>query len=76
MPRPAHEPLAQMAQERLGCVAQALNDLQAYGVRVSAAHGALLTDYGFLIPAEDGTWAVRMKVYDPQMQPVGDPDDD
>lgn len=65
-----------MADERLRRVAQALNDLQGAGVRVSAAHGAVLTDYGFLIQDEGGAWGVRMKIVDPLLRPVGDPDND
>lgn len=65
-----------MTEERLGHVAQAFNDLQSFGVHVSAAHGAILTDHGFLIQDADGQWGARMKIVDPQMVPRGDPDDD
>lgn len=57
-------------------IAQALTALGDLGVRVSARHGAVITDCGFVIPDGDGSWRAHMKVYDPQMQPVGDPDDD
>ena len=76
MARPIRELLSMMTEERLGHVALAFNNLQAFGVRVSVAHGAILTDYGFLLQDEDGTWGVRMKITDPDMIPRGDPDDD
>ena len=76
MTAPARQSLAATTGARLRRVAQALNDLQDAGVRVGVAHGAVLTDYGFLIQDECGAWGVRMKVVDPHMKPVGDPDDD
>lgn len=76
MPRPVAELLSMMVEERLGHITQALNDLQAFGVHVSLSHGAILTDHGFALPEQDGTWGVRMKIADPQMAPRGDPDDD
>lgn len=76
MGRPVRELLSMMTEERLGHVAQALNDLQSFGIRISVSHGAILTDYGFVIPQDDGAWDVRMKITDPDMVPRGDPDDD
>jgi hypothetical protein len=67
---------AALIRAHLTEIAQALTALGDFGVRVSARHGAVITDYGFLTPVDDGSWQVRMKVYDPQMQPVGDADDD
>ncbi len=57
-------------------IAQALNALRDLGVNVAVRYGALITDYGFLLPSDDGPWQVRMKLYDPQCVPVGDSDDD
>lgn len=67
---------AALVHAHLTEIAQALTALGDLGVRVTARHGAVITDYGFIIPADDGSWDARMKAYDPQMQPVGDPDDD
>lgn len=57
-------------------VAQALNDLRDLGRPVVIRHGAIMTDCGFILPDDEGGWMVRMKTFDPHMQPVGDPDDD
>jgi hypothetical protein len=67
---------ADAVRRNLAEIAQALNALRDLGVTVSARHGAVITDYGFLLPCDDGSWHVRMKLYDPQCVPVGDPDDD
>lgn len=64
-----------MVRRRFAQVAELLNDLRACGISVSAAHGAVISDYGFILPGADG-WQVRMKITDPEMAPRGDPDDD
>lgn len=60
----------------LADIARALNDLRDIGVPAQLRHGAIMTDCGFVLPDGDGEWTARLKVYDPHMQPVGDPDDD
>jgi hypothetical protein len=65
-----------LAHPHLAQIARTLNSLRDLGVPVTLRHGVLMTDCGYVIPDDDGHWSTRMKIYDPHMQPVGDPDDD
>jgi hypothetical protein len=54
----------------LGAVAAALNALERAGVAVDLNHGAVLTTYGYVLPAGDARlgsrWAVRTRI-EPEM---------
>lgn len=66
-----------IVHERFLQVAQVFNDLRDLGItNVSARHGAVMSDFGYVLQNEDGSWSVRMKIYDPEYSPVGDADDD
>jgi len=53
----------------LGAVAEALNALERAGIAADLAHGAVLTTYGYVLPAGDprlgSRWAVRTRI-DPE----------
>jgi hypothetical protein len=53
-----------------------LNQLHALGVNATVRYGCVLTDHGFVLREEDGSWSVRLKIHDPDYVPIGDPDDD
>lgn len=50
------------ASHLLGEVAAALNACEAAGVRVKLRHGAVFTDYGYVLPT-DSEWVARTLVY-------------
>jgi hypothetical protein len=50
------------ASRLLGEVAAALNACEAAGVRVKMRHGAVFTNYGYVLPA-DSEWVARTLVY-------------
>jgi hypothetical protein len=60
----------------LKAVADALTALERLGARPVIRHGALLTDHGYVVPNEDGSWSACLKVADPDWVAVGDPEDD
>lgn len=53
------------AQALLGAVADALNACEQAGVTVKLKHGAVITDYGFVLPLGDGQWGARTLAYSP-----------
>ena len=58
------------ASALLSAAAEALNALERAGIAVDLAHGAVLTGYGYVLPAGDARlgsrWAVRMRI-EPEM---------
>lgn len=65
-----------MTARYLRAVADALNALELLGTRPLIRHGALLTDHGYVVQGDDGTWSVCLKVADPDWVAVGDAEDD
>ena len=45
-------------------VAAALTKLQLSGQRVDVRFGSVMTDHGYVLPNEDGTWSAKLKVGD------------
>lgn len=61
----------------LADIADALGQLHGKGVQPVLRHNAVLTNTGYVLPDVNGdSWSVRMKINDPTLVPVGDPDDD
>lgn len=65
-----------LVRDHLNEITKTLNSLRDLGIPVSARYDAIITDHGFILPAKDGRWEVRMKISDPEMIPRGDPEDD
>ena len=63
----------------LSAIADALNAAERAGIAVNLAHGAVMTSYGYVLPAGDerigARWAARPKV-PREMSPERESDDD
>ena len=56
----------------LGDAAAALNALEAAGVKVKLRHGAVFTNYGYVLPTET-EWVARTLVYT-EFEPLDEDD--
>lgn len=61
--------MAPDASRLLAAVADALNACERAGIAVDPAHGAVLTDHGYVLPAGDtrlgSRWTVRTRIDPP-----------
>lgn len=66
---------APSAASLLGAVADALNACESAGISVKLAHGAVITESGYVfgVGPDDAPWAVRTRMLTPF--PVADVDD-
>ena len=55
-PKPAPPPEAAALLSR---VASALSACEAAGITVKLKHGAVITDFGYVLPLGDGRWGAR-----------------
>ena len=62
------------AERLLGAVADALNACQSAGIDVKLKHGAVITPYGYVLPAD--RWVARTRTYTEFTPPPGDDDDE
>lgn len=46
----------------LGVIADALNQLVDLGERVDVRFGAIMTNYGYVLPNSDGSWSAKLKL--------------
>lgn len=57
-----HEDLTSLAAATLYDIAHALERASLLGIRPTLKYGILMTDIGYVIPEDDGTWWVKLKV--------------
>lgn len=57
-------------------LARALDACGEAGVCVKLKHGAVYTEYGYVLPLDDGRWVARSLTWDPLSPAGGDPDDE
>jgi hypothetical protein len=59
----------------LSLVADALTQCERAGITVKFRHGALMSDFGYVLQTGEKTWAARTRAYAPFPVMPGDEDD-
>jgi hypothetical protein len=63
------------AERLLGAVAEALNACQSAGIEVKLKHGAVMSEFGYVLPVRDG-WVARTRTYTEFTPAPGDDDEE